>query len=353
MTDSLNRGADEIGDVVDLLEFHSRRQARLELRQHLLHPLGYLQGIAATELIDRQAHRGHAPDIGGVDVVGLTAEADAAHIPQPHQRPFAGVAQDQILEIFVLQQPALELHRKGVGLALGRRCSPDSPGRNQAILALQGGHHIGGTEVLLGEAVGIEPQPHRQTAVAEIGELPYAPHPPHLVGQPLVQLAAEGLDAVGPIRIAAHQVVNQQHRVGGLVHRHPRLAHLSGQLRFGQGHPVLHIHLVDGAIGAANEGDADGTAAIGGTGGGDELHVLHPIDLLLQHRGDPLFDAHRIGAGVSGTHLHCWWCDVGQVLDRQDWQGDQPGDHDQQAADRGEHRPEDEAVRGRHLMSFP
>ena len=344
----LDRGVDEVGVVVNDFLLDAWRQGGHEGVEHLLDAVGHLQGVASAELIHRQTHRWHGAQVGGLYVKAFTPQFDTAHIAEADQAPIRGGAQNQALELLGGAQSALQLHREGELLPVGGWRPAHPAGGHQAVLGAQGCHHVRGGELVGGQPVGVEPKADRQLAIAEVGDVTHTPHPAQGVGEVLIQQAADRLDAVGVGGVFAHEVGHQQDRGGGLVDHHARLAHFFGELRLGQGHPVLHIHLVDVAIGAAGKRHGDGAGAVGGTVGAEELHVLDTVDLLLQHGGDPLLHTQGIGAVVTGRDPYGGRCDVGQVLNRQQRDRDQPGEHDQQAAHHGEHRPDDEVIGGGH-----
>ena len=132
----MNRGADKVGDVIDLLHLHTRREIAAKLLDHLLHPLGDIQGIAAAELVDRQGHRGHSLHIGGAHVVGFATKADSTHILKAHQGAIAGIFKHQIFKFFTGGQSPLQLNCEGIALTGRSRGTTDATGGHQTILAI-------------------------------------------------------------------------------------------------------------------------------------------------------------------------------------------------------------------------
>ena len=94
------------------------------------------------------------------DHVGfLGAELDARDVAQAHDRAVA-VGDDQVLELLGRAQVGVreqvDLHEVALGLADG----------GEVVVALQRRVHVAGREVERGEAIGIDPDAHRDLAAA-------------------------------------------------------------------------------------------------------------------------------------------------------------------------------------------
>ena len=124
------------------------------------------------------------------------------------------------------------------------------------------------------------------------------------------------------------------------------------QLSRGGLHPVEHIDLIDVGIGIGLKKDVDLTGAFAGAVGGDVVHPWSAVDLLLQRAGDGAFHRDGISTGQIRRHLDRGRGDVGQVLDRQQRQGDDTRHQDQDAANGAKHRPLDERVRQAHGLAW-
>ena len=156
------------------------------------------------------------------------------------------------------------MNGEGVLLTIGRWRAADFAGGDETVLTAQLVDHIGGREVVGSKFLRVEPQPEGNLAVAEIGDITDALDPFDVVGEVLVEISTDRLHRVlGRGGIFVDEVVNEQDRIGGLVDRHTGLAHLFRQLRFRKGDPVLHIHLIDVAVGAAVKGHGNRTHTIG------------------------------------------------------------------------------------------
>ena len=174
----------------------------------------------------------------------------------------------------------------------------EAPEATWTFWRLDRGHHVAGGEAELGHALGVEPDAHRVVARAEHLDVADAveagQHVPDLQG-----------GVVGDVELVERPVrrveMDHHHQVGRvLAGRDAAPAHLLGQLRLGDRHPVLDQHLGLVEVGAEREGDGDLDAAVAGRLGDHVEHVLDAVDLLLERRGDGLGHDLGRGAGIGG-----------------------------------------------------
>src|SRR5262249_45052509 len=136
----------------------------------------------------------------------------------------------------------------------------------------EGLHDVLGGDVVGPHAVGVEPDPHGEDAVAEVPGDAHALDPLEAgddgdVGE-VEQVLLVGV-GVGAVDVHVHQ-----HARHDLADEDP-LAHDQGrELEQDDVDPVLHVHDVDVRIRARLEVDDDRRLAGAGGGGGDEAHVL-------------------------------------------------------------------------------
>ena len=79
----------------------------------------------------------------------------------------------------------------------------------------------------------------------------------------------------------------------------PSCCHLGGQLRLGELHPVLHVHLIDVRIAAERESHVQSVSARAGARALHVKHVRHAVDLLLDRLADRFGDGLGAGAGIA------------------------------------------------------
>ena len=192
------------------------------------------------------------------------------------------------------------------------------------------------------ELVGVDEQPESWIAAAQHAHLGDAGNPFQLVIELLID---EAID-VRRIKLSLGRghLIGQQDRGRALHHRHPRGRHLLRQLGHGQGHAVLHVHLVDVDISVFVEINLNDALPRVRASGGDIGSTRHTVDLLLERIGNGLFSNYGISPAVIGRHLNQGRRDVGEVLNRQTWDRDDAHQHDQNAANGGQNRPLDELV---------
>ena len=145
---------------------HALRKARHDFVHGLHDAVGDLERVGARQQEDADQRRlpaVHAPD----ELVVLRGELDARHVLQAQVRAVGIGAQDDVLELLRVGEPALggdgvdELLR-----ARARRLS-DLAGGELRVLLVQRADQIGGREAQLREAIGPHPDTHRVVLGAE------------------------------------------------------------------------------------------------------------------------------------------------------------------------------------------
>ena len=199
-------------------------------------------------------------------------------------------------------------------------------GRTDDALLRQGLHHVLGGQVVGAHAIGIQPDPHREDAVAEIPGDAHALDPLE-PGHDVDVGEVEQVFLVG-VGIRAVDVHVHQHARHDLADEDPLPHHQRRELEQHDVDPVLHVHDVDVRVRARLEVDDDRRLAGTGGRGGDETHVLDAVDGLLQrdqHRFDQDIGA---GAGIRDGNHHGRRRDVGELRDRQGLDPQHPQEHD-------------------------
>jgi hypothetical protein len=100
-------------------------------------------------------------------VVVLRAELDAAHVLDPDLGAGLGLADDDVRELLLGDQPARSAHRVGELLVLRRWPHPDAAGRCLQVLLLDGVDDVRRGQRELRQLVGLQPDPHPVVGAAE------------------------------------------------------------------------------------------------------------------------------------------------------------------------------------------
>ena len=157
--------AHEVGGVIDDGIFQPVGEILRKLRHGGADIVADLDGVGARGLEDGQRHR--------LLVVQQRTQAilrgvnlHPRHITQPRNHA-AGILDDDLLELFGVGKPALDIDGKLqlAGGAIGRAI--DDAGRHLDILLAHRGDHIIGGQAQLGDLLRVQPQPHGIVARTE------------------------------------------------------------------------------------------------------------------------------------------------------------------------------------------
>src|SRR5208282_712100 len=90
-----------------------------------------------------------------------------------------------------------------------------------------------------------------------------------------------------------------------------------------------------GQVGIASdiESGGDGADAVVAAGGGNVLHALGAVDLLLENGGDGGFDGLGAGSGINGADTDLGRGEVGKLRDGQRGDADGASENNEQGAD--------------------
>ncbi len=201
-----------------------------------------------------------------------------------------------------------------------------------------------------GHPVRVHPDAHRLVRHAENLCLACAVHALDRIQNVDVGIVGHVLRAVPAVLVVD---CNDHQRAGRFfLHRNAVLRHRCGELRHGEIHPVLHLHLGDVGVGIQGEEDRQGHLAGARTRRCHVEHVVHAVDLRLYGRRYRVADRLRVGAWIGGRNLDLYRRDRRVLRHRQGFHRHQSGDHDDERDDRREDRPLDEEP-GEHELAPP
>ncbi len=317
-----------------------RRQGLLDCRQQLADAVDDHQRVAGGRGEHAQVHRRIAVH-QRAGLGGRGAQFDGADVAQAHQA-VAIVADDHLAEVVDVGQVGVDPH-------VGHHVLPFHHARRRlVVVAADRLGHVGGGQAAPGQAVGVEPEAHRQVLAAEHFHLGHAvdggehrlDHPRQVVGQRRDGQGLAGKADVGDRGGLAGGALD--HRVVGLLRQ--LVAHRV-DLGHGLGHGLGRI---------AVEQHADGHhAAPLHRGGGKVVDALHRRHRLGDRLGDEALHQLGGGAGVLGGDGDGGAFQQRVLADRQLAQGQRAEQQDQGADHQRQHRPADEQVGKGHRGVSP
>ena len=188
----------------------------------------------------------------------------------------------------------------------------------------------------------VEPQAHRVAALAEDAHVVDAADALEDVDDVVGRVVADE-DAV-VARVGRREAHREDERAAVLGHGHAGRAHLGGEPADRVVDLVLHV--VGGEVDVAVELERadDRAGAVAGGRRGDVAQAVDAVDRLFERRGDGRLRGLRVRAGVGRGHGDDRRRDLRKLGDGQGRDRDQPGQHDEERADRREHRPVQEEL---------
>ena len=198
------------------------------------------------------------------------------------------------------------------------RCLARGPaepsGRTNHALFRHGLHDVFRGYFVGAHAIRIQPDPHRERAVAEIPGDAHALDPLEH-GHDVDVGEVEKIFLVG-VWIRTVNVHIHQHARHNLADEDPLPHHQGREPAQHDVDPVLHVHDIDFWVRARLEVDQD--RCLTGTGGGGDnvTHVLDAIDRLLQWNQYRIDQNVGTGARISNGDLNGWRRDVGELCYR-------------------------------------
>ena len=161
----LDRGAHELGRVVDDLVVHAFGHVLLDLRHRRAHVVGDLRCAlepGAWKIGD--GHRRLVVEQRAQRVVGR-AELDARDVAQPRDLAVGAGLDDDVAELLLVLQAALRVDRQlQVEARLTPGEAPTTPAAACTFCARIARDHVAGRKAALGDLLRIEPDAHRVVA---------------------------------------------------------------------------------------------------------------------------------------------------------------------------------------------
>ena len=332
-------------DVVERdLPLEAGREVLLEAIHLGDHALEHLDGIGRRQQRNADALRLEAEE-AQVRRVGFGAELDAADVLDADQRAVRAGLDDDVFELGRLRQAAHRAHADRVVLLGRRRRVAERAGGDLHVLLAQRADHVAGGDVAAGQLGRIEPQPHRELALAEHDHVADARHALDRVADVEVDVVADELARVAVVAREEPETADEAGR--HLRDRDAVLPHLGRHAAERLVDAVLHVDGGEILIAIDVERHRDGGEAAVGARRGDVAHALDAVDRLLERRGHGALDGLRVGAGVERRHGHRRRRQLGIARDRQRRNRHRARENDQQRADRREDGPADKDV-GNH-----
>ena len=220
--------------------------------------------------------------------------SNARHVGDAHDRTVGVHAQRHRRELLGGLEQRLHQDRGVEPLPGNGRGAAELPGGDLHVVGANTGHHVGDGHAVLGQLVGVEPDPHGVTA-AEGLSLAHTGHAREHVLDVGYEVVAQ-VD-VGPCRIRGGQPDDHEEVARRLAHAETGLLHDFGQA--GNGHLQLVLNLRPGQvrIGAGLEGQRQRRGARRVAG---RLHVEQVIEaghLLFDDLDHAVFDGLRQAPG--------------------------------------------------------
>ena len=237
------------------------------------------------------------------------------------------------------RQPALGLHVELELLVVADRPGADAADRRLHALRADRCDDVRRRQIEAGQALRVEPDPHRIVQLGEQRGLADARR-----ARNRIQHVDDGV--VGDEKRILRAVVavehdELQHGRGFLLHDEALRLHLRRQLGERALHAVVDVDGVDVGVGAERERNGQRVAAVIAAG---RLHVEHLVDaddLGFERLGDAGF--HHVGGGARKIRgdRHLRRHDVGKLRDRDLQQRQRAGDRDDERDDDGQPRAVD------------
>ena len=256
--------------------------------------------------------------------------------------PSLASLQDDVVELRRLAQTAHSPDAELIHLAGGRRRLTETSRGDLHVLLAQRIHHVAGGEIASGQAIRVEPQPHRILPFAENRDVADAGDTFEGVLDVDVDVVAQKQRVVLTLWCKNTDGHDEAGRL--LLNGDAVGPHFDGQTSKRLVHAVLNVDLRQVLIARDVERDVDRRNTVVGARRGHVEHALDAIDRLLERRRDRGFNLLGVGTRVERRDVDLRRRQRRVLRDGHRRDGDQPGQDQHERTDRGEDRTADERV---------
>ena len=264
------------------------------------------------------------------------------HILQPHQGSVGVRFQNDVVELRRLTEPPHCPNAHLVLLSRNRRLLPHLPRRDFHVLLRQRIHHVGRREPASRHPHRIQPQPHRELALAKDDHVRHARNALQRIPHVHVEIVAH--EQRGEFLLIRENGRAKHEVLRGLCRRDANGLDRARQPSLRRVHAVLNVHRGQVRIAVQIKRHQHLACPIVPAGRGDVLHPLRAVDLLFDGDRDRALHRLRAGPDVDAGDAHLWRRQRRKLRDRQRRYDRGARQNNQQRAHRSEHRTLDKEV---------
>jgi len=310
-----------------------------------------VEGVGRGELGHGDAD-GVAAVVVEVGAIVFGAEFGVTDVSETNQGSVGIAFEDDVIELGSFRETANDADTHLEILPGNGGLRTDASGGHFDVLFGQGVDDIVGGEGAASKTNGVEPKAHGVFALSEnehIGDTGYALQRVADIDVEIVADEERGvaIDRIGEDGAAEDEILRR------LGDGDADLLHGGREPTGGGVDAILDIDGREVRVASDIEGCRDRADTVVGAGGGDVLHPLGAVDLLLERRGDGRFDGLGTGAGINGGHSDLWRSEVGELSDREGGNADRARKNDEQGADGGKDGTMNKKVDHRKQFSVP
>jgi hypothetical protein len=309
-----------------------------ERRDHVVRDL---ERVAGLQLLHAEADAVLAVEPERDRVVFRT-EAHAADVVDADESTVRLRHEDDVAELGGAVKPPVRLNGVLVRLvAVGRR-GADGARRDLHVLLLERGRDRPGGQIVVGQLLGIQPQPHRVLALAEDGHAAHARDALDIVDDVVLEIVGD--ERLVVILVVRRHADAHDERAVVLRDLHAGQRHGLRQMTLREIHRVLHV--VGGLIEIAADVEraGDRRAALARRLRRHVTQTLNAVDGVFEDVRHARLDRERVGADVGRGDRDGRRRDVRVLRDRQRRNRDDPEQKNDERADRRKDGPPQEEV---------
>ena len=258
-----------------------------------------------------------------------------------HDRSVRAGLQNDVVEFRRVGQPSDRAHAHLICLPRRKWRHSHLAGGNLNVLLLQRAQNVAGSQSPLRHLGRIEPQPHRILPFAENNYVTDALDALHRVLNVHIEVVAQKQAVVLSLGVRAR---SQNESTGLLCDDDAGILHFIRQTSERLVDPVLHVYGRQVHVARHVECHRHLAGSIVAARGSDVLHSGHAVDGLFHRRRHGRLHRLCVRADINAGHDHLWRRQFRELRNRQSGNCDRAAQHNQQRANRREHRPLDEKV---------